>query len=394
MRQILLAAILSLLAGCSRPNPAMDFEKLTQDFIYGSLALSPVSATGIGYHVHNGVPLDELLDDYSAGGLDQQRNFYRDFQMRIAALDASKLDKEQRVDLDIIKNNIELGLLELDTIQSYKHNPTIYVELVGNALFTPYMLNYAPVEKRFDQITRRLERIRALFDQAKAELVDAPEVWNRVAQEENDGNIGLIDQTLRDAAPESKKAAYGQAAEKALAAVRDFNAFLKNNLSAKTSDWRLGKEKYARKFALVLQSGRMPEDLLAAAETDLKTVRAEMAKLAAPKTVEQALADVAKQHATPATYMDQAKETLAQATAFVQCALHDARRTGVEANEHLPQRRTVTTVEPHLALSVGKLPQRRGYVDQNGHSVAARTISTGGRCSASSSHESPSSVDA
>jgi uncharacterized protein (DUF885 family) len=318
MKRLSIFVFALLLGSCSsRPNPAMDFEKLTQDFIYGSLALSPVSATATGYHLHNGVPLDELLDDYSAGGLDQQRAFYQDFQMRIAALDATKLDKEQRVDLDIIKNNIDLGLLELDTIQSYKHNPTIYVELAGNALFTPYMLNYAPIEKRFDQIIKRLERLPALFDQAKASLLDAPEVWNRVAREENDGNIGLIDKTLRDAAPESRKAAYGQAADKALGAVRDFNAFLKDKLSAHTSDWRLGKEKYARKFALVLASGRTPEDLLTAAESDLKTVRAQMAKLAAPKTVDQALADVAKQHATPDTFLDQAKETLAQATAFV-----------------------------------------------------------------------------
>ena len=166
-----------VLTGCaSRTNPAMEFETLTSDFIYGALALSPVSATGNGYHVHNGVPLDELLDDYSAGGLEQQRAFYKTFQMRIAAMDAAKLDREQRVDVDIIKNNIDLGLLELDTIQSYKHNPTIYVELAGTALFTPYMLNYAPLEKRFDHIIKRLERLPALFDQAKATLVDAPEV--------------------------------------------------------------------------------------------------------------------------------------------------------------------------------------------------------------------------
>ena len=276
-----------------------------------------MSATATGYHVNNGVPLDELLDDYSAPGLDQQRTFYKDFQTRAAGLDLTQLDKEQRVDLDIMKNNVELALLELDTIQSYKHNPTIYVELVGNALYTPYMLNYAPAEKRFGHIIKRLERIPALFDQAKANLTDAPEVWNRVAREENDGNVDLIDMTLREAAPESQKAAYGAAAEKALAAVRDFSAFLKDKLSAKTSDWRLGKEKYARKFALVLSSGRSPEDLLAAAEADLKTVRAAMAKLAAPKTVEQALADVARQHATPDTYIAQAKDTLAQATAFV-----------------------------------------------------------------------------
>ncbi|MGH9647117.1 MAG: DUF885 domain-containing protein, partial [Bryobacteraceae bacterium] len=295
----------------------MDFDKLTEDFLYGSLALSPVSATAVGYHVHKGVPLDELVDDYSAGGLDQQRNFYNDFQLRAAALDVSRLDKEQRVDIDMMRNNVDSALLELNTLQSYRHNPTMYVELVGNALYTPYMLNYAPVEKRFGHIIKRLERIPALFDQAKANLVDSPEVWNRVAQEENDGNVELIDKTLRNAAPDSLKDAYGVAAEKALASVRDFNAFLKDKLSSRTSDWRLGKEKYARKFALVLNAGRTPEDLLDAAYADLKTVRAEMAKLAAPKTVEQALDDIARQHATPDTYIAKAKETLAQATAFV-----------------------------------------------------------------------------
>jgi uncharacterized protein (DUF885 family) len=303
--------------GCSRSDPAKDFDKLTEDFLYGSLALSPVSATATGYHLHNGVPLDELIDDYSTGGLDQQRTFYKDFQLRVANLDVTKLDKEQHVDLDMMKSNAELALLDLDTIQSYKHNPTVYVELIGNALYTPYMLNYAPTEKRFEQIIKRLERTPALFEQAKANLTDAPEVWNRVAREENDGNIELIDKTLRAAAPESQKTLYATAAAKALVAARDFNDFLKNNLSAKTSDWRLGKEKYARKFALVLASGRTPEDLLAAAEADLKTVQAEMTKLAAPKTVERALDDIARQHATPDTYISKAKEELAQATAFV-----------------------------------------------------------------------------
>src|SRR5581483_80806 len=111
MRRALLAVVACALAGCtSRSNSAQEFDKLTQDFIYGTLSLSPVTATATGYHTHNGVPLDELIDDYSAGGLDQQRNFYRDFQMRTATLDTSKLDKEQRADLDILKNNIELAL--------------------------------------------------------------------------------------------------------------------------------------------------------------------------------------------------------------------------------------------------------------------------------------------
>jgi uncharacterized protein (DUF885 family) len=320
MRDLLPFALFACLTACTQaPSPGpQDSGKLTEDFIYGTLALSPVSATQSGYHQHNGAVLDDLLDDYSAAGLEQQRGFCKGIQDRAGAMDATRLDKEQKADLDIIKSNAGLCLLELNTIQSFKHNPTAYVELLGNALFAPYMLNYAPIEQRFDHITHRLEKVPALFEQAKANLTDAPEVWNRVAQEENDGNIALIDKTLRDAAPASQKAAYSAAATKALAAVRDFNAFLKDKLSAKTSDWRLGKGKYDQKFALVLAAGRTPEQLLAAAENDLKTVRAEMAKLAAPQTIQQALDAAARQHPTRENYIPKAKQMLAQATAFVQ----------------------------------------------------------------------------
>src|SRR2546425_11115295 len=199
-----------------------DFGKLTDDLLYGSLALSPVSATQTGYHEHNGVQLDEMLDDYSSGGIDNQKKFYEGFQGRLNGLNLSSLDKEQQADLEIIKNNLNLSLLELNTIQSYKHNPTVYVELAGNALFTPYVLEYAPKDRRYQHIIKRLEKIPILFEQAKANLVDAPEVWNRVAREENDGAVGLIDKTLRVEVPEPQKADYERAANPAIAALKEF----------------------------------------------------------------------------------------------------------------------------------------------------------------------------
>ncbi len=45
------------------PGEQPDFTKLTDEFAYGSLALSPVAATSAGYHEHHGVKLDEKLDD-------------------------------------------------------------------------------------------------------------------------------------------------------------------------------------------------------------------------------------------------------------------------------------------------------------------------------------------
>jgi uncharacterized protein (DUF885 family) len=295
----------------------MDFDSLAKELVYDNLAFSPVSATAAGYHRHNGIPLDEVLDDFSEQAMSQQRGFYTGFQKSINEVDVAKLDKEQKADLAIIKDTLALQLLELNIIQSYKHNPTIYVELAGNALYTPYVLNYAPKERRFQDITRRLEKMPALFEQAKANLVDAPEIWNNVAQEENTGTIDLIDKTLRAEVPKEQKANYDPAAKLAIEALRDFNKFLKEDLSKHKSDWQLGKEKYAQKFQYVLHTGKAPEQLLAEAEADLKELRAQMTKLAAPKTVKQALDDIAKQHATPETFMDSAKKMLDQATAFV-----------------------------------------------------------------------------
>ena len=145
------------------------------------------------------------------------------------------------------------------------------MELAGNALFNPYMLNYAPKEKRFRQIAKRLEKMPALFEQAKSELVDSPEIWNRVAQEENDGNIELIDKTLRAEVPDAQKADYNRAAgpmrsPRCVASTR----YLKDTLSKKTSDWRLGKDNYAKKFQFMLHTGKAPEQLLAEAEAELK----------------------------------------------------------------------------------------------------------------------------
>src|SRR5438477_12350144 len=110
-----LTILLFFLAGCGT-NQRTDFGKLTDDLLYGSLALSPVTATQTGYHEHNGVQFDEALDDYSAAGIDNQRRFYEDFRKRISSLNAGALDKEQQADLEVMKNDLNLALLDLNTI--------------------------------------------------------------------------------------------------------------------------------------------------------------------------------------------------------------------------------------------------------------------------------------
>jgi uncharacterized protein (DUF885 family) len=307
--------------------------KLSADFVTTSLAFSPSSATAQGYHEHEGVVLDEILDDYTKRGIDGARVFYNQAHADADRMSKMQLTPELKADLDLIRLQCEAGLLELDTIQSYRHNPTIYVETLGNALYNPFVLAYAPEGKRLAQITARLEKIPGFLDIAKQNLVDAPEIWNQVAQEENQGNIQLIDQTIRPKVPGELKARYDAAASKAIAALQSFNEYLKNNLSRYKSDWRLGTQNYAAKFKLTLATGDTPQQTLEDAEAKLKSIREDMKQQAIavyPKffpgkkppsdlnaVISQVLDKIAQQHATPATYFPDAKRDLAEATQFV-----------------------------------------------------------------------------
>ena len=308
------ALLASTMAASATLSPV---DQIVDDFIYDSLATSPTSASQAGYHHHHGVNLDDLLDEYNPKAIDALRNLNKRIEARIAKLDQSKLDAEQRADLDVLQSAIGNAQLDTEEIQSWRHNPTVYVEMLGTALYSLYTLHYAPEAERYGHIINRLKRVPELVRQAEHELQDSPQEWNQVAREEDQGNIDLIDAVLRKDCPAALRPEYDKAATEAIAALHGFDGWLDKTLSAKISDWRLGKEKYAKKFRFSLVTGKTPEQLLKEAEADLALTRQELVKLAAPKSVEQALADVAAIHATPQTYMAQAKSTLASATAFV-----------------------------------------------------------------------------
>jgi uncharacterized protein (DUF885 family) len=312
---VILACALALVSCKQRER--VDFEQVRGDFVFGSLALSPVSATQQGYHFHKRLPLDEMIDDYSQPGIRGQHLFWDRFRDRLAKTDPNSLAPEDRADYEIIRDQIALALLELDTIQNWRHNPTVYVELAGNALFEPYVLEYAPKETRYRQIIARLGKIPNLMEQAKANLITSPEVWTRVAQQENEGNIGLIEGPLKTDAPAALRADYDKAAKPAVDALRAFNTWLKTDLATRLSDWRLGKTNYDLKFKYTLEVDKTPAEVLEEAEAELKATQEKMAKLAAPLSIREALDKLARDHTTPENYLADARKDLTEATEYV-----------------------------------------------------------------------------
>ena len=269
------------------------FAQMSDEFVKDSLVLSPVTASGAGYHKHTDpktgktIDLDAQLDDVSAAAWTAQEQFYSAWRARFRKeAPIETLNPQDAADSRLIDDQIGLNLLELQKIQNYKHNPTFYVELIGNGLFLPLTQEYASQEVRVGDVISRIQQIPRFLEQAKSQLSDADPIFISTAVDENEGNVNLIDSVAADIPAGSPlKAQYDKAAPLAKQALNDFSAWMKNDLAKRPTNnrtWRLGERWYAEKFHLVMETSILPANLLADAETEVKTVRAEMLQIALP----------------------------------------------------------------------------------------------------------------
>jgi len=293
---VLLAAVL-LPRDAGRPDKpngdSSEFAKMTDEFLKESLALSPTQASAAGYHIRvdpqtgKKIELDALLDDMSLDAMARQRDFYARWHGRFhEEMPVTKLGPQDAADWQLIDDQIGLDLLEFDRIQNYRHNPTVPVELIGNALFLPLTQNYASHDVRVGHVLSRMKQVPRLIDQVKTYLNDVDPIFITTAIEENDGNIELIQNTIaREVPPGSPlKTEYDQVAPPAVHALKNFSTWLRDDLGKRPSSrsFRLGKELYDQRFKLVMETDITPDELLADAEKDLHDVRGEMLGLALP----------------------------------------------------------------------------------------------------------------
>ena len=336
--------------GPAAPQGNEKFAKLSEEFIHETLALSPSAASQAGYHKHldaktgKTIALDALLDDVSPEGMAEQRRVYEQWRERFhSETPVASLEREDAADWHLIDDQIGLNLLELDRIQNYRHNPTVYVELLGSALFQPLTDEYASEEVRVGDVLSRVTAIPRFLDQAKSELLDADPIFIKVAAEENDGNVDLINSTIANAVAKHPdlKARFDQASPVAVKALKDFSAWLQNDLAKRKSDrtWRLGKDFYAEKFRLVMETDITPEQLLTEAQGEFEKTRAEMLELALPlhkqyypdhddhsslaqqdrenKIISEVLQKIAEDHPNRDTLLETAREDLAGIRQFI-----------------------------------------------------------------------------
>jgi uncharacterized protein (DUF885 family) len=330
-----LAVALSLLATNLFATPEDDrFQKLAKDYIEGLLQANPEYATSLGDH-----RFDDQLTDYSDDAVAKELKRAKDFRQQLEAFtDLTKLTGPNRVDVRLLKDNIDNEIFGIEELKEREWNPLLYNESLANSLYLLVARDFAPPEKRAASIKARLEKIPTVIAQAKANLKNPPQVYTETAIDQTQGAISLIKEGLNetlDKAPKAK-ADLAPLQEKTIAALNDYKTWLKNDLLPRsTADFRIGADKFRKKLRFALSSDMSMEDLMKAARTDLEQTQkaiyetalplykkqfpnADEATLSDRKKVTAAVLDkLAEERPTDETIVNYSKTVLKEATDFV-----------------------------------------------------------------------------
>jgi uncharacterized protein (DUF885 family) len=331
----LIAGVVSLAATNLFATPEDDrFQKLAKDYIDGLLQASPEYATSLGDH-----RFDDKLSDYSDEAEAKELKRAKDFRQQLEQFnDLTKLTGPNKVDVRLLRDNIDNEIFGIEELKERSWNPLLYNESLADSLYLLVARDFDAPAKRAASIKARLEKIPAVIAQAKANLKNPPQVYTETAIDQTQGAISLIKDGLNDTLDKVPKAKADLAPlqEKTIAALNDYKTWLKNDLLPRsTGDFRIGADKFRKKLRFALASDMSMEDLMKAARADLERTQkaiyetalplykrqfpnADKATLADRKKVTATVLDkLAEQHPDDKTIVDYSKTVLKEATDFV-----------------------------------------------------------------------------
>ncbi|MBR9974845.1 MAG: DUF885 domain-containing protein [Bacteroidetes bacterium] len=322
-----------LLSACSTDERSPDdraFEELTGRFLESYLTTHPEHATELGDH-----RFDDRMDDYSREGMEAEVAFCRAYLDTLAGIKVETLSPQHMIDYEILRHQLDARVYALEELREWEWNPLVYNP--GGAIYALIAREFAPLQERMRSVASRLRAIPAVLEAARKNLATPPSIHTETAILQNDGTVALLEQTLEPFIGECDAAMQEdlrEARASAVAALQAHGAWMKTELLPRsTGDFRLGAERYARKFALRLDTDMEPSELLAMAEADLEHTTEDMRKLAAklhptlfpdapvpedPSELIRVVLDrLAEDRPSDSTIVDQARADLEEVRRFV-----------------------------------------------------------------------------
>ncbi|WP_220792117.1 DUF885 domain-containing protein [Gluconacetobacter azotocaptans] len=327
-RRLLLAFTALLATTAAHAAPALD--ALEKSHFEAEWAASPVGSTLLGIHATDG-----RLDDVSAPAIAAQTARLHRERDALAALDVSALPQRRQDDRDILVADIDRELIENERVQSFRHNPDLYVGLATNALYGLIDRDFAPPAVRMKDVIAREALIPAMLATGERQLAQVPAIFLEISKEDLDGAIVFVRDNVPAAFAGVKDRAL-QAQLKArtgttLAALAKFRTALDGIAPGGT--FVLGADTIRAMLATDLVDAPL-DTIVAAGRAQLKRDQAAFhtaERAIDPAHPDQALSEIRKNHAAADALNRLVRDQLTDAQGFVR-----SRHLVTLPNETLP----------------------------------------------------------
>lgn len=207
------------------------------------------------WHAFEQPPLRAGAPDYTAATTAQRRAQLGQFQARLAALDPSAWTREQRIDYELVRSQMNGMEFEIRYLQPWVRDPAYYLTVWTEQSDTPehegpahyglielwqYSFPLTPEDQR--RLAGQLRMIPPLLEQARLNLTgNARDLWIT-----GTGTMQGQVASLEDLAGKTKGSSRGlqRAIADATRATREFVAWLEQQAPGKTGPSGVGKEAY------------------------------------------------------------------------------------------------------------------------------------------------------
>ena len=255
------------------------FDKLALDFIGGYLAARPLQGVALGLHQYDG-----KIGDFSRLAIDAEVERLQRFQDQLGKLDANKLSKGADIDRRIILAAIAGELFQIQDMGIFEKNPMTYARALDVNIYVKR--DFKPLEDRMRDIVTIEDQAANIMTAGKTNLAAVlPKPYVELGIQIANGSADFLEKdlvaALKDVNDEPLVEAFQDSNKKAVAALRDFAAWLtKEKLPKATADFAIGPEKYQRMLAGSELVDLAPDKVLAIGWQRLKEEQAAFAAAA------------------------------------------------------------------------------------------------------------------
>jgi len=311
------------IVSCQSKQEGNAMSSFVDEYFDALFEWSPSTATAMGFHQY-----DSKIEDFSQAAISRRIDRLKQLESGLMRARTGKLTVDEEIDADIIGSQIKAELLDIETLQTWRHNPMNYVGLPGGTIDGLMKRNFAPPAERLRSMVSRLKGVPALMKAMKENIENPPHELTDLAFRMAHGSVGFFKDSVamwaKDAAGNDTALLqeFNSANEAAASSLDDAATWLEKTLLPNSKgDYAIGAEYFSKKLLYEEMVDTPLDRLLAIGEANLEKDYAAFIetarKIDASKSPMAVMKSLSDDHPIEASLIPDAKKTVEGIIRFI-----------------------------------------------------------------------------